>query len=122
MEDAKPDLAKLLDASPILKSDTSTVVTRPPLARAALASQSVEYPFDVPSSSTRRAPVARTSTDKNSPVSRVILSIIRERSVVLRSCHSENCSSSSNCTLRGSRTDHKWDKFHPDHVGLPPVT
>ena len=39
---ARPDRAKLAMASPILYSESSTVVTAPPIARTALASHRVE--------------------------------------------------------------------------------
>jgi hypothetical protein len=42
-------------------SSMSTLTISPPPIASAAASQIVEYPFDVPSSSIRRAPVASTN-------------------------------------------------------------
>src|SRR6266849_6222782 len=95
MKEARPARAKFVEASPTLYSASSTVVTDPPMARAALASHRVEYPLDVPISSTRRARVAMTSTARKEPVSRVILSIRRGRSAVELSLALPKCSSSA---------------------------
>src|SRR5713226_8431371 len=95
MKEARPARAKFAEARPTLYSESSTVVTDPPIARAALASHRVEYPLDVPISSTRRARVAVTSTARKEPVSRVMLSIRRGRSVVELSLALPKCSSSA---------------------------
>jgi hypothetical protein len=69
MNGESPECVKLAEASPTLYPANAVAVTEPPIALAMSASQRVGYPFDVPISNTRRATVARTSPDRNLPVS-----------------------------------------------------
>ena len=123
MNGESPERAKLAEASPILYSASSTVVTEPPIPLAASASQRVEYPLDVPISSTRRAAVARTSTARNSPVSRVMLSMRRGRSFVAASFASPKHSSSafnvSSTSLTSGFTNVPAHPSQVDEVDFP---
>src|SRR5688572_7668043 len=87
---SSPARERFARARAILSGLSSSVVTWPPVERAASASQMVEKALEVPTSRIRVAEVARTMIESRRPVSRVILSIRLGRAVSRESLSSPN--------------------------------
>src|SRR5262245_30203553 len=92
---SRPALARLAWASATFSGLTSRVVMRPPVVRAASASQIVEKALEVPTSRIRVARVARIRSQRSRPVSRVMLSMRLGRAVSRASLSSPNLASLS---------------------------
>src|SRR5213596_256444 len=67
---SSPAAARLARAKAIFSGLSSSVVTRPPVERAASASQMVEKALEVPTSRIRVAPVARTMIEQAPRIAR----------------------------------------------------